>query len=90
MDNRYLATAYFDKEFDDFFDSFLCIARYPDHGRLLHCLLTSTIRHTECWRCAVDNVKSRTFLKFIFLDARNLKQDTLENTFGAIRLHCGS
>jgi hypothetical protein len=28
--------------------------------------------------------------KFKFLETRNLNQDALENTFGAIRLHCGS
>ena len=28
--------------------------------------------------------------KFKFLETRNVKQDALENTFGAIRLHCGS
>ena len=31
-----------------------------------------------------------TFLKFKFLDTKNLCQDALENIFGAIRLHCGS
>jgi len=28
--------------------------------------------------------------KFKFLETRKLNQDALENTFGAIRLHCGS
>jgi hypothetical protein len=28
--------------------------------------------------------------KFKFLETRNLNQDALENTFGAICLHCGS
>ena len=28
--------------------------------------------------------------KFKFLETRNLNQDALENTFGAIRLRCGS
>jgi len=28
--------------------------------------------------------------KFKFLETRNLNQDALKNTFGAIRLHCGS
>jgi hypothetical protein len=27
---------------------------------------------------------------FKYLETRNLNQDPLENTFGAIRLHCGS
>jgi len=30
------------------------------------------------------------FLKFKFLDTKNLIQDALENTFSAILLHCGS
>jgi hypothetical protein len=30
------------------------------------------------------------FLKFKFLNTRKLNQDALENTFGAICLHCGS
>jgi len=45
--------------------------------------------HMEYWRSAVDKVTTWTFLKFKFLDNRNLNQDALENTFGAIRLHCG-
>jgi hypothetical protein len=43
----------------------------------------------EFWRSAVDKV-TWTFLKFKFLDNGNLNQDALENTFSAIRLHCGS
>jgi len=30
------------------------------------------------------------FLKFKFLDTKNLSQDVLENTFNAILLHCDS
>ena len=44
----------------------------------------------ECWRSAVGKVTTWTFLKFKFLDTKNLNQDALENTFGANRLHCGS
>jgi hypothetical protein len=44
MDNRCLATALLVKEVDDLFDSFNVAARYPNHGRLLHFLLTSSIR----------------------------------------------
>jgi hypothetical protein len=34
------------------------------------------------WRRVKEN-------KFKYLETRNLNQDALENTFGAIRLHCG-
>jgi hypothetical protein len=44
----------------------------------------------EYWRNAVDKVTTWAFLKFRFLDTRNPNQDALENTFGAISLHCGS
>jgi hypothetical protein len=44
----------------------------------------------EYWRSAVDKVTTWTFLKFKFLDNRNLNQAALENTFGATRLHCSS
>ena len=114
----------FVKEVDDLFDSFIGVTRFPDHGKLLRCRLTSTSKHMEYWRSAVDKVKTWTFLnkesepmhsppsqtgwlisigavhhvwrkvseehKFKFLETRNLNQDALENTFGAIRLHCGS
>jgi hypothetical protein len=90
MDNRRLATALFVSEFDDLFDSFIGVAHYPDHGRLLHCLLTNTIKHTEYWRNAADKVTTWTFLKFKILNTRKLNQDALENTFGAISLRCGS
>jgi hypothetical protein len=43
----------------------------------------------EYWRSAVVNVTTWAF-KFKFLDTRNLNQGALENTFDAIRLHCGS
>jgi len=88
MDNRCLATALFIKDVVDLFDSFIGVARSPDHGSLLHCFLTSTIKHMEYWRSAVGKVTTWTFLKFKFLDTRDLNQDALENTFGAIRLHC--
>jgi hypothetical protein len=41
---------------------------------------------------AVQHVwrKVREEHKFRFLETRNLYQDALENTFGAIHLHCGS
>jgi hypothetical protein len=90
MDNKCLATGLFIKDVDDLFDSFIGIASYPDHGRLSHCLLTSTIKHMEYRRRAVDNVITWTVLKFKFLDTRNLNQDALKITFGAIHLHCGS
>jgi hypothetical protein len=90
MHNRCLTTTFFVKEVNDLFDSFIGVARNPDHGRLLHCLLTSIIRHMEYWRSGVYKVTTWAFLKFKFLDTRNLNQDALENTFGAIRLHCGS
>ena len=122
--NKCLATAMFVKDFDDLFDSFIGVTHFPDHGKLLRCHLTSTSKHMEYWRSAVDKVKTWTFLnkesepmhpppsqmdwlisigavqhvwrkvseehKFKFLENRNLNQDALENTFGAIRLHCGS
>jgi len=56
MDNRYLTTALFAQEVVDLFDSFIGVAHYPEHVRLLHCLLTSTIKHMEYWRSAVDKV----------------------------------
>jgi len=56
MDNKCHVTALFAKEVDDLLHSFIGVARYPDHGRLLHCLLTSTISYTDYWRSAVDNV----------------------------------
>jgi len=124
MDNKCLATATFVKEVDDLFNSFNGVTRFPDHGKLLRCRLTSTSKHMEFWRSAVDKVKTWTFLnkesepmrpppsqtswlitigtvqhvwrkvseehKFKFLETRNLSQDALENTFGAIHLHCGS
>ena len=124
MDNRCLATATFVKEADDLFDSFIGVTHSPDHGKLLRCHLTSTTKHMEYWRSAVDNIKPWTFLnkesepmhpphsqthwlitigavqhvsrkvseehKFKFLETRNLNQDALENTFGAICSHCGS
>ena len=121
MDNRCLATATFVKEVADLFDSFSGVTCSPDHGKLLRCRLTSTSKHMEYWRSAVDKVKTWAFLnkesepmrpppsqtgwlitigavqhvwrkvhKFTFLETRNLNQDALENTFGSIRLHCGS
>jgi hypothetical protein len=90
MDNRCLATALFVKDVSDLFDGLIGVARYPDHGRLLRWLLTSTIRRMEYWRSAVDNVTTWTFLNFKFLDTRNLNQSAVENTFSAIRLHSGS
>jgi hypothetical protein len=44
----------------------------------------------EYWRSAVDKVTIGTFLKFKLLDTRNLNPVALENTLGAIRLHCAS
>jgi hypothetical protein len=46
MDNRCLVTAFFVKEVDDLFDSFIGVT-HPDHERLLLRLLTNTIRHKE-------------------------------------------
>jgi len=114
----------FVKEVDDLFDSFIGVTCSPDHGKLLRFRLTSTRKHMEYWRSAVDKVKTWTFFnkeselmhpppsqtgwlitigavqhvwrrvseehKFKFLETRNLNQDALKNTFGAIHLHCGS
>jgi hypothetical protein len=44
---------------DDLFDSFIDVAHYGDHGKLVRCRLTSM----ECWRSAVDKVQTWTFLK---------------------------
>jgi len=90
MGNRCVTTASFAKEVDDLFNSFISVARYPDNGRLLHCLLTSTIKRMEYWISAVDKVATWTFRKLKFLDTRNLRWDALVNTFGTIRLQCGS
>jgi len=117
MDNRCLATATFVKEVVDLFDV-IGVAHSPDRGKLLCCHLTSTSKHMEYWRGAVDKVKTWTFLnkdsepmlcppsqtgwlltigavqhvwrkvseehKFKFHETRNLNQDALENTLGAI------
>ena len=47
------------------------------------------------WLITIDAVqhvwrKMSEEQKFKFLETRNLNQDALENTFGAIHLHCGS
>ena len=55
--------------------------------KALNCLPTSTIKHMEYWRSAVDNVTTWPFLKFKFLDTRNLKQTAVETTLSAICLH---
>jgi len=34
MDNRRLATELFVKDVNDLYDGLICVARYPDHGRL--------------------------------------------------------
>ena len=124
MDNRCFVTATFVREVYDLFDSIIGVTRSSDRGKLLRCRLTSTSKHMEYWRSAVDKVKTWTFLnkksepmrfppsqtgwlitigavqhvwrkgseerKFKFLETRNLNQDALENSFGAIRLHCSS
>jgi hypothetical protein len=64
MGNRCLTTALFIKDVDDIFDSCIDIARYPDHGRLLHCLLTSTIKHMGYRRSAVESVINWNLFKF--------------------------
>jgi hypothetical protein len=56
MDNRYLTVALFAQEIEDISDSFIGVAHFLDHGRLLHSLLTRTIKRTEYWRSAVDTV----------------------------------
>jgi hypothetical protein len=61
MDNRCLATAAFVKGFDDVFNSFSGVTRSLDHGKLLHCL-SSTSKHMEYWRSAADKVKTWTSL----------------------------
>jgi hypothetical protein len=55
-----LATALFVKEVEDLFHSFIGVAGYPDHGKLLHCLLTCTIRYMESWRSVFDKVTTWT------------------------------
>jgi len=42
----------------------------------------SAVQHV--WRKVIEEHK------FKFLETRNLNQDALENSFGAIRLHCSS
>jgi hypothetical protein len=63
MDNKCLAVALFVKKINDPFDILIVVAQNPDHGRLLHCLLTSTIRYMEYLRSATDNVTTWNFLK---------------------------
>jgi hypothetical protein len=62
IDNKCLATATFLKEVDDLFDRFIGVTRFPDHGKLLRCHLTSTSKHMEHWRSAVDKVKTWSYL----------------------------
>jgi hypothetical protein len=62
MGSKCLVTATFVKEVYDLFDSFIGVTRSPDHGKLLHCRLTSTIKHMEHWRSAVDKVKTWSYL----------------------------
>jgi len=56
MDKRCLTTALFAKEVNDHFYSFIGITHYYHNGRLSHCLLNITNRHTEYWRCAGDRI----------------------------------
>jgi hypothetical protein len=63
MRNRCLATAIFVKETDDCSDRFSGVTCYLDCGKLVHCCFTSTSKHMEHRRSAVDKVKSWTFLK---------------------------
>ena len=48
--------ALYSQEVDDISDSFIGVTHCLDHGRLLHSLLTCTIKHMEYWRSAVDTV----------------------------------
>jgi hypothetical protein len=62
IDNRCLDTTMFVKETDDQFDKFSDVSRYPERGKLLRYRLTSTSKHREHWRSAVDTVLSWNFL----------------------------
>jgi hypothetical protein len=53
----------FVQETDNLFDNFIDVSRYPDRGKLLRYRLTSTIKHSEHWRSALDKGKSWNFLK---------------------------
>jgi hypothetical protein len=62
MDYRCLATATFVQEVDDLFDSFIGVTVSPDRRKRVCCCLTSTSKHMEYWRNAVEKVKTWTFL----------------------------
>jgi hypothetical protein len=62
IDNRSHATATFVHEVIDLFDSFIGVTVSPNHGNLSCFHLTSTIKHTDYWRNAVDKVITWTFL----------------------------
>ena len=62
MDDRCVTTAVFVKGVVDLFYNFIGVMHCPYCRKLLRCHLTSTSKHMEGWRSAVDKIKSRTFL----------------------------
>ena len=61
MESRCLATAMFIKKSMASSRASL-VSRCRERGNILCCHLTSTGKHMKYWRCAVDKVKTWTFL----------------------------